>query len=376
MELVTYDRNYVKQETIDKFISCIWTERYYGNSEFELVVPTSVANAQALKPGTLVNLKDTYEFHILETANFQKDGSLKATGMSVLPWLNNRFIRTSDKHEDRYWYLNMRPGELMAHIVQQMCIDGDWLNGVKPMGVPNPQSLKIPGLFLYAYDTSGDVINYGVPYGPVFDALNEIATTYGIGQSIQVNNNPENNPYRLRYRNYKGLDRSSSQSTNSLVRFSEQFDSLTDVEEVQSIAGYKTVVYSYAPGHPEGVIPTSPGMASRVFTQATGEGLDLRAQMVFAEDITTDQVEGDVNKLMGILNSRASDALSNAEYVRIVDGEIVPTSQFKYGRDYGLGDIIEIQGNTGAISKARVTEYIRAQDESGEKAYPTVALLG
>jgi hypothetical protein len=59
-----------------------------------------------------------------------------------------------------------------------------------------------------------------------------------------------------------------------------------------------------------------------------------------------------------------------------VDGEIVPESQFHYGVHYGLGDIIEVQGNRGGAEPARITEYIRAQDEGGERAYPTVAIIG
>jgi hypothetical protein len=50
--------------------------------------------------------------------------------------------------------------------------------------------------------------------------------------------------------------------------------------------------------------------------------------------------------------------------------------QFQYNVDYTLGDIIEVQGNSGVVQTSRVTEYIRAQDNSGEKAFPTVAMLG
>jgi len=97
--------------------------------------------------------------------------------------------------------------------------------------------------------------------------------------------------------------------------------------------------------------------------------------MTFAEDITTDMINGDPNVLLQILNARAQDALTNHHFVKVVDGEIVPTAQFKYGRDYNLGDIVELQGNSGIVQNARVTEYIRSQDESGEHAYPTVAVL-
>ena len=76
-----------------------------------------------------------------------------------------------------------------------------------------------------------------------------------------------------------------------------------------------------------------------------------------------------------MLNSRAYDELVKNKFIKSVDGEIVPESQFKCGVHYNLGDIIEVEGNTGVIQPARITEYIKSQDESGEKAYPTVSII-
>ena len=41
MEPYTLNRNFLKQDVIDEFQSIIWTERYYGDSEVELVVPAT-----------------------------------------------------------------------------------------------------------------------------------------------------------------------------------------------------------------------------------------------------------------------------------------------------------------------------------------------
>jgi hypothetical protein len=64
--------------------------------------------------------------------------------------------------------------------------------------------------------------------------------------------------------------------------------------------------------------------------------------------------------------------LIDNKYIKTVDGEIVPDSQFLYGFDYNLGDIIEVEGDSGTIQRSRITEYIRSHDNNGEKAYPTV----
>ncbi len=105
-------------------------------------------------------------------------------------------------------------------------------------------------------------------------------------------------------------------------------------------------------------------------------GFDLRAEMTFEEDITTDMIGGDANVLATILNQRANQALQNDRFVRAVDGQIVPLHQFQYGVDYNLGDVIEVEGNSGLVQTSRITEYIRAEDNAGERAYPTVAMLG
>jgi hypothetical protein len=310
---------------------------------------------------------------ILETMNIEKD-KLKFTGISLLPWLNNRFIRTSAAHEDRYWYISGGPaGWVLWDIIYNMCVAGSpYLNGVVNIGVSNPERLVIPGLGLKDYDQSGANISVGVPYGPVYDAMKEIATTYQIGMQITLESATDTS-YFLGFRSYKGLDRTSDQTDNSVVRFSPQMDSFTNIKELQSIAAFKTLVYAFAPGNPD-LLATTPGVSALTGSEYTG--FDLRALLIFAEDVTTDMVGGSASNLVNVLNSRAHDALTTHQFIQAVDGEIVPENQFKYGVHYNLGDVIEVQGNSGVIQTARVTEYIRAQDEGGERAYPTVTMLG
>jgi hypothetical protein len=254
-----------------------------------------------------------------------------------------------------------------------MCVEGSpYLNGTINIGVSNPEQLAIPGLGLKDFDSTGDLISVAVPYGPVYDAMREIATTYEIGMQITLESATDAG-YFLGFRSYKGLNRTSAQSENPAVRFSPHMDSLTNVKELESIAALKTLVYAFAPGNPDG-LATIPGVSRLTGEQYTG--FDLRAQLLFAEDITTDMIgEGFEADLVTILDNRAYDALTTNRFIKAVDGEIVPTSQFKYGVHYNLGDIIEVQGNSGVVSTARVTEYIRSQDAAGEKTYPTVEML-
>ena len=380
MEIFTLDRKFLRQDVIEKFHSAIWTERYYGDSDVELVVPATSEMIKKLPVGTFVGLDKSDEIMILETVNIE-EGKLKVSGISILSWLNNRFIRTSSNHEDQYWNISGGPpGWVLWAIVYYMCVQGSpYLNGSIPIGVSNPQQLAIPGLGLTDYDKSGDNISVGVPFGPVYDALREIATTYQIGMQITLESATDTS-YFLGFRSYKGLDRTSGQTAYPPVRFSPQMDSLTDIKELQSIAALKTLVYAFVPNPPKddadppNSLATVPGVASLTGPQYTG--FDLRALLVFASDITTDMIGGNPATLVSILNERAKDALTNNHFIKTVDGEIVPTNQYKYGVHYNLGDVIEVQGNSQIVQTSRVTEYIRAQDDAGERAYPTVAMLG
>jgi len=378
MDIYTLNRKFLRQDIIDGFNSVIWTERYYGDSEVELVVPATTEMIQKLVPGTFLSLDGSDEVMILETYNIEA-GNLKVTGLSLLPWLNNRFIRTSPKHDDQYWYISgMPPGQVLWYIVNNMCVAGSpYLTGSINTGIANPQQLAIPGLILKDFDKAGGNISVGVPYGPIYDALREIATTYEVGMQITLES-ASDTAYTLAFRTYRGLDRTSGQTLYPPVRFSPQLDSLTDIKELQSIAALKTLVYAFASNNPVDAndvpLATAPGVSALSGTQYTG--FDLRALLVFSSDITTDMVGGSAANLLAVLNSRAKDELNNNRFEKAVDGEIVPENQFKYGIHYNLGDVIEVQGNSEIISTSRVTEYIRSQDEAGERVYPTVAMLG
>lgn len=377
MDPYTLNRGFIRQNVIDQFNSLIWTERYYGDSEVELVVPATREMYQKLPVGTFLSIDESDEVMILETVSIE-EGKLKITGISLLPWMDNRFVRTSSNHEDQYWYIeNQVPGQVLWTILHHMCVaDSPYLNGTINTGISNPQSLAIPGLVLNAYDKSGSAIKMAIPYKEVYAAMKEIATTYEIGMQI-ILNAVSDTSYSLGFRSYKGLDRSSAQSALPVVRFSPQMDSFTNIKELQSIKEFKTIVYSFAtglnPGEGDPILTTVPGKASVTGTQYTG--FDLRAEQLLVSDITTDLVAGDKNKVVDMLNSRAKDELIKNHFIKTVDGEIVPESQFQYGSHYNLGDIIEVEGNTGVVQSARITEYIRSQDESGEKAYPTVSII-
>jgi ReqiPepy6 Gp37-like protein len=370
MDIYTLDENFLRRDVVDNFQSVIWTERYTKAGDVNLVVAPTRENIVKLPEGTFLALQGSKEVMEIQSALIE-GGKLKLTGPAITQFLDQRVIRYSSNHADRYYNLTMAPGMAMAFLVSDMCVSGPYTTS-SAYGVDGPRQV-IKGLYVADMDTSGAAVALAVPYGPLYAALAQLADTYQVGfQMFLESSSPE--AYYLGFRTYKGVDRTSTQSENALVRFTPGVDSLTGIKELRSIAGYKNVAYAFAPSNPVPGV-TQSGVAYADNEAATSTDFNRRTLLVFADDLTTDKVGGSAATLLSILNQRAKDALANNNYVKTVDGEIVPQALYQYGRDYGLGDIVELQSFSGLLSKARVTEYIRTQDATGERAYPTISVI-
>lgn len=405
MEPCIMNRQFLKQEVIDDFSSMIWTERYYGDSDCELVVPLTRANVSRLREGTFLCIDESDEPMIIETAVVE-ESKLKVIGIGITPWLNNRFVRTGvtdpgPNHRKKVWkFKNVKAGAVMWTIVKEMCTSqSQYLNGSKSLGigsVSREQELIIPGLTLDNYDNTGKTIaKLAVPFGPVYDALRQIGVTYKVGMQTRLLNADESS-YSLGFRTYRGVDRTTKQTVNPIVRFSVQVDSFSDLREVRSLAMYKTLVYSFASGlekidtsdpntNPDTWLQRNCGVARRTKAEGSFTGFDLRAKLLLVEDIKIKEdldeedpestLGGKRTELENILDNRAERELKDNPFIASVDGRVAATNMFKCGIDYNLGDIIEVEGLTGSIEISRVTEYIRAHDASGKKEYPTVVAV-
>jgi hypothetical protein len=379
MDLYTLDSNFLKTDVVDDFSSVIWTERNYRAGDVTLVTDASDKNMQMLAEGTRLALQGSKEVMILETQSIEHD-VLTVTGSSLLAFLQHRALRHLVKQDERHWARSGRtPAQHMGDIITNLIInDPSHISG-QDTGLLAVDA--IPNLVLGAINAADDQVNVAIPYGSVYDALVNLAETYNVGQSLYLDH-ADSSGYQLKYTAYLGNFRTRDQRTtrikgavtNELVLFSPALDNLTNIKELSSMSGYKNVCYVFVPGNPLGDPIHPPGIA-----YAPGEegvtGFDRRVLMVFAEDITTDQVGGDFTILYYLMVQRARNELANNNYTRMVDGEVVPQSQYEFGVDYFLGDIVELQGHKGYNQQAQITEYIRTQDESGEKAYPTVTVI-
>lgn len=400
MELYTYKLQntsptkpgtFDKIDVIENYESLIWTERYYGDSEAQMICPIKSDLLEKLPVDIFWGIDDSEELLILDTINVENN-RLVFNAISVLTWLNNRFIRYSKLHKKQTKrFKTLPPGQLVWQILYDMINPNSSYLNPDSIGIAANfiTKLPIPEISLFEFDSSGEPIIIDVSYGPLYDAIKNIAMSYQIGMKIflqtKVNINAET---PLGFRSYKGLNKTRTQDPiiNPIVRFSQDLNSLENMRQILSKAIYKTIVFSFAANLDLELSDFDFEVASGVaYLEETGDpntftGFNCRASQVFsdtAEYPTTPDAptDDDTRVVFDALNSLAKSTLEQSILIEAVDGDIVANNMFQYGRDYTLGDIVELEGIDGTISAIRVTEHIISEDSGGEKGSVTTGSL-
>ena len=64
-------------------------------------------------------------------------------------------------------------------------------------------------------------------------------------------------------------------------------------------------------------------------------------------------------------------ALADLQPVSLFSGEIAAKQAAQYGVDYFLGDTVKLAGEYGLTQDVRIAEFVRTEDATGVKAFPT-----
>lgn len=388
MDLYTLNDGFIAQDTVDGYVSAIWTERYSTAGDCQLVLPATQENLDKLADGTMLALRGSKEVMQLQTQSIENN-TLTVVGNTITEFFNQRVVwyanPTDSTPENRiadYTVTSENLGQFMADVVGKMVIHPVTLGGAYAPADLNWPYEAIAHLSLGSIDTSDAPARWSIPIGPLYDGLAKLASDNGLGISLYLDSADRTAGYSLKFKVYKGVDHSTS-GAGRLIRLTPSMDSITALKEIRSIANWKNVVYVYY----QGIItkhladPTQPepeGFARRVMvTNAAGEpvGHAVTSRVGYAGYPNYTTIEVGPADIAAFREQNAKDALANNNYIRSIDGEATPISDYKFGIDYGMGDIIELESMTGLISKARVTEYIRSEDNTGEKGYPTISVI-
>lgn len=107
-------------------------------------------------------------------------------------------------------------------------------------------------------------------------------------------------------------------------------------------------------------------------------GLSRRELYVNASDISITNEDGSSrtdSEYYKLLKQRGYETLYENNYTKAFSGEVDAKKTFIYGKDFFIGDIVQVENEYKMETKVRVTEFVISQDQNGYRTYPTFELL-
>lgn len=359
MEVYILDSLYRRIDVVDRFESLVWSERFSAYGDFELQVHSTLENRNRFSEGTRLAMNESYRVMTIETVKDYADSEgrqiLEIKGRSLEAILEDRLARGSmaDLTTEPKWVLEGTPLEIATKIFHDICVTGILDPGdIIPMVVEGsifPDDTISPPI---------DEITYEIDPKSVYQAVKELCDLYLMGFRLVRNFDTS----QLYFDVYTGSNRTANQSLLPAVIFSPGLDNLQNTSELTSIANYKNVAYVISPVGTEIVYAQD--------IDPSIEGFERRILMVKADDITDTDPLIATEKMI----RRGYEELGKNRRVRAFDGEISQNSQYQYGRDYNLGDLIQLNNSSGVSNVMQVTEQIFVSDAQGDRSYPTLTI--
>lgn len=355
MELYILDSLLRRTEVVDKFQSCIWTERFSELGDFQLDIKSTLASRGQFQAGTQLASNDSYRVMTVETVEDSvKDGKdiLTVKGRSLEDILADRVARyaLTDTTTEASWVITDTPGNvaraMFDHVVRSHALDA---NDAIPF--LQPGSIFMEG----SVGESSESITWSQSPDSLYNAIKSVCDAYDLGFRLVRNFDLSQVYFDI----YSGDDRTTRQTTLNPVIFSPNYDNLQNITELTNIQGSKNVAYVISPAGSKIVFGEN--------VDVDISGFDRRVLVVNASNIAAGDPDADT--LMG---EAGAQALAANRATQMFDGEINQYMQYKYGVDYNLGDIVEMRNKDGVITYKRVTEHISVSDDQGDRSYPTL----
>jgi hypothetical protein len=359
MELYTLDPLFRRENVIDQFESLIWTERYAVYGDFQLDIQATVESRSLLQAGTLLAMNKSHRVMTVETIEDSTDSEgrrmLSIKGRSIEAMLLDRVAMSATGSLTIHpnWTLTGTPGAIARKIFHDICVTG-LLSPYDPIPFINEGTFTGDDTI----DEPADTITAVLQPTTVYDAIAEICKVWDLGFRLIR----QYDMSKLWFDVYTGVDRTSSQAVSESVIFTPELDNLHNTKSLVSIDQAKNVAYVYSEAGFQYVY--AEGVDQEV------DGFERRTLPIVVEGIT----QATHPNWIDILQQRGREELAKHRTYQAYDGEVSQVSQYVYGRDYNLGDMVEVRGDDGSANAMRVTEQIFVSDREGERSYPTLTL--
>lgn len=341
MEIVLLDTNFVAVDILDDYASLIWSDRFQEYGDFEIYTPFNSRTFSKIKQNYYLINDNSEHVMIIEgleiETNAETGSFYRITGRSLESILDRRIV----------W--------------EQTSVSGNLQNGIKKLlneSIISP-ALSSRKISNFVFKTSTDpritrlLIDTQYTGDNIYEVITKLCIAYGLGFKITLNSSNQ-----FVFELYVGEDRSYDQDNNPYVVFSPNFDNVLNTNYLDSLELWKNVTL---------VAGEDEGQARVTEVVGTGTGLNRRELFTDARDIQSERVDN----FREALRQRGLEKLSECTKIVSFEGQVDAIHMFRYGRDFYMGDIVQIANEYGIEGSARVSEFIYSDSESGFEQYPT-----
>ena len=331
---------------MEPYESLVWNDRYQEYGDFEAKIPASAEKLALLTADRYLQRNDSEHVMIIENVRVETDREngdhIVVKGRSLESILQRRVIAS------------------------QTSVRGKFQNGVQTLlnaCIINPSNAarKIANFsFAASTDTAVTTPTLETQFkgDNLYDVIQAGCSVNNLGFKVTLSEK------KFSFRLYAGKDRSYSQTANPFVIFSPKFDNMLSSDYEESVEGYKNLCYAL--GEVESGNSTSSVLAEAYQGASAPSGIKRREvyNEVSGSFASTEQ-----------LKERGKETLEDNSAAKRFEAEADTSMMFRYGKDFFLGDIVQVENEYGMQARARVTEVITTHDASGFSCYPTFTFL-
>lgn len=356
MDIYVRNKELQRIGIIDVFESLVWVDRYYGAGWFEIYTEVEPEIFALLQQDYYVEIDDSPHTMIIETieiiTDVEKGNKLRVSGRSLESILHRRVVLAQTQFNSVNWQTIVTNLLTTAFMTNTTTVFGD--NRYEPrFQVESNPDFIFPIISIQAF---GD---------DLYDVIDPICNNNRIGWRIFITDDG-----KFQFKMYRGEDRSYHQTENPYVVFSPSFDNLINSNYLNSKSNLRTA-FMLMGDNSDGITPLT-------FTWVYGadqlSGIDHREAAIDLQNITK-FVNGvaipaaDYSQQLreGAMEKRSTDFETITEF----EGQADFNVNFKYGTDFFLGDLVQLENEYGFSDWARIIEVTISESASGHSVYPT-----
>lgn len=358
---------------VDGYQSFIWTERYNQYSDFEIETSATPEHLETYKKGNWISLQGSNKIMIIDTwshdSSYANGQTILVSGKSLEYLLHKRII----------W--------------EETVLEGNVQNGVQTLLnqniiTPSNERRKIANfVFRESEDPKVTELEFEEEaqyWGEnLYDVVAEICKIHRIGFRVWIEETDDGWNYIFQL--FAGADRTHDQTENFAITFSSEFGNLISSKYYTTNANVKTSALVLGERRTisetkeiNGIeVSKSEDVQYSVYIEGDQTGFDREEMLVdqsslgmFIKDI---QVPPE--KYKNRLRQKGEEAITETKEETTLEAEVDWNGQFKYGIDYFIGDVLEIENDLEMSLKVRITEMVHCHDISGEYLNPAFTPL-